>query len=103
MLDVGDKVRLDGQRQRYTIQARDDRFVLMTKPFNAKKTYIYTIADLRSGMRGPSDFIFGPTVPFDNPEDAAKNLEMLRSGEQGISRRRSVEMSGEEIALLASG
>ena len=59
----GDKFKADGERLRYTVIAADDRFAIMTKPFAPKKTYIYTITDLRRGIRGSCNMIFGP--PFD--------------------------------------
>lgn len=60
---VGSKIRMDGERQAYTVQAANDRFAIMTKPFNAKRTYLYTITDLDRKVRGPCNLIFGPPCP----------------------------------------
>ncbi len=94
------KVRMDGERQRYTVMARDDRYVIMTKPFNAQKTYIYSIADLERGERGPCDLIFGPPSKLDSDEGAKEALAMLQAGEMGVSRRRNKPLSEAELSQL---
>lgn len=94
------KVRMNGERQRYSVMARDDRFVIMAKPFNARKTYLYTIADLERGERGPCDLIFGPPADLNTPDGAAEALRMLQNREMSVSRRRCVDISTEELAQL---
>lgn len=93
-------VRMDGERQRYTVMARDGRFVIMTKPFNARRTYIYSIADLERGERGPCDLIFGPPAKLDTVEGAAEALTMLQAGEMGVSRRNYKPLTEGEIERL---
>lgn len=102
VLTTGTKVRMDGEKQRYTVRASDDRFVIMTKPFNARKTYLYTIADLKRGVRGPCNLIFGSIYDFDTHEGAGKNLEMLQSGEMEVTYRRDKDLTESEIAQLAA-
>ena len=94
------RILMDGEKQRYYVMARDDRFVIMTKPFNAKKTYTYTIADMDLGIRGPCDLIFGPPAELDTTEGAKVALQMLRAGEMGVSRRRCLHLSPSEIEQL---
>lgn len=101
MTDVA-KVRLSGERQRYTVMARNDRFVILTKPFNARRTYLYTIADLNREVRGPCDLIFGLPCDVDTPEGAVEALAMIERGEMGVSTRRAVELSLADIAALAA-
>jgi hypothetical protein len=91
---------MDGERQRYKVMARDERFVILTKPFNAKKTYIYSIADLQREERGPCNLIFGPPCALDTEEGAAEALDLLKTGFMGISRRRNKSMSDAEMAQL---
>jgi hypothetical protein len=95
-------VRMDGERQRYRITAHDDRFVIMTKPFNAKRTYIYTIADLKRGQRGPCNLIFGPPCKLDTEEGAKEALGMLQTDFIGISSRRRVPISEAERAQITA-
>jgi len=100
--DVGAKIKLGEERNRYTIQARNDRFVILTKPFNAQKTYLYTIVDLARGVRGPCNLIFGLPCDVNTPESASKALAMLECGEMEVSyrRSRSVDLTPADIAAL---
>lgn len=100
MANVGDKIKLHGDKQTYTIRARDSRFVIMTTPFNLQKTYFYTIVDLKHRVRGASNKPFGPTSPYDTPEGAAKNLEYLQSGEMEVSCKIRTNLSQDEIDVL---
>lgn len=100
MANVGDKIRLEGEKQRYTVRARDSRFVIMTKPYNLKRTYLYTIADLERGVRGADNYIFGSIDPYDTAEGATKNLGYLQSGEMEVSHRNCVDLSENEIDAL---
>lgn len=56
---IGDRVTFKGERMPYTIQARDKRFIVCTKPFVLQKTVIYTIVDLVENVRGPENLVFG--------------------------------------------
>lgn len=95
------KVKFEGERQRYTVMASNERFALMVKPFNVQKTYIYTITDLERGVRGPCNFIFGPPCDFDTPEGASEALGMLAAGEMEVSWRRHKALLPSEIAALS--
>lgn len=56
---VGDFVKFKEERQKYEIQASGARFIVCTKPFNAKKTTLYTVVDLEERVRGTENLIFG--------------------------------------------
>lgn len=96
------KIKMTSEKQRYTVQAYDSRFAVMTKPFNAQKTYLYSISDLEMGIRGPCNFIFG--LPFEEglntPDGAEMALSMLQSGEMSVSRRHNRDLTDDEIAQL---
>lgn len=94
------KVRMDGERQRYKVMARDERFVVLTKPFNAKKTYLYSIADLQREERGPCNLIFGPPTALNTVAGAEEALAMLQAGDMAVSRRRNKPLSDAEMAQL---
>ncbi|MFZ3484236.1 hypothetical protein [Sphingomonas sp. 3-13AW] len=96
------KVKMEGERQRYRIMARNDRFVIMTKPFNAQRTYLYTIADLRRGVRGPCNLIFGLPCDVSTPDGAAEALSKIEAGEMEVSYRRCVDLTPAEVAALAA-
>ncbi len=85
MNKVGDKIKFAGQRQRYTVQACDDRFVICTKPFNLKKTVIYTVIDFERGVRGTENLVFG--MGAETQEQCQEMLERLQHGETEVSYR----------------
>ncbi len=99
---MGEKITMDGEKAPYKIMARDDRYVILCRPFNLKRTYTYSIVDLEEKVRGPCNYVFGPLVDFNTEDGAKENLAMLRSGKQEVSRRRSKDLSDREIALLSS-
>jgi len=59
-LKVGDKIKFKSEKQKYTIKAKDDRYLICTKPFNPKKTVLYTIVDLERLVRGTNNMVFNP-------------------------------------------
>ncbi len=101
-MNVGDKIKMDGEKQSYTIQAFDERFVIMTKPFNARKTYLYTIADLQTYQRGPIGLVFGLPEHVNTPEGAASVLKMMREEGWQVSRRKGIPLDVSEIDQLLS-
>jgi hypothetical protein len=96
------KVKMEGERQRYSVMARNERFVIMTKPFNAKRTYLYTIADLQRGVRGPCNLIFGLPCDVNTPEGAAEALSKIEAGEMDVSYRRCVDLTPSDAAAIAA-
>jgi hypothetical protein len=103
MTDLAElRMKFDGERQRYTVWAHNKRFAIMTKPFNARKTYLYTITDLERGVRGPCNFIFGLPCDVDTPEGAAEAMKRLVAGEMEVSYRRSKDLSTGETATLSA-
>lgn len=90
-LKVGDKVKFTGEKQRYTIKARSDRFIICTKPFNLKKTCLYTIIDLDRMVRGTNDRVFNP-YDYMIQEDIDDCLNDLVSGEIEVSYRNCVPL-----------
>ena len=98
MIGVDCKIRVPNERQCYTVRAFDDRYVIMTKPFNARKTYLYSIIDRVRGVRGPDNLIFGPMLSYvDQPREC---LGLLQSGEMEVSYRRCIPIEPEVAAQL---
>lgn len=81
-LKVGDKIWFKNERQGYTVQARDERFIICTKPFNLQKTVLYTIIDLQDHIRGPDNMWCGPG--YETRFECEENLKGLN----GISVNR---------------
>ena len=88
---VGDKLYVYGEVKPYTVKARDDRYIIASKPYNLRKTVTYFIIDLIKGWRGPDDRVF--CCGYETPEDIRERLQELRNGEIEVSRRRSVKTS----------
>ena len=94
------KIKFENERQRYTVMARSDRFAILTKPFNAQKTYLYTIADLERGVRGACNLIFGLPCDVDTPEGATEALVKLERGDMAVSGRNCVDLQQSELTAL---
>lgn len=58
LLRVDNRVKFAEEAQRYTVQAAGKRYAVLTKPFNARKTTIYTVVDVEEGVRGTENLIF---------------------------------------------
>lgn len=100
---VGSRVYFDGERMPYTIQARDERFLVCTKPFAARRTYIYSIVDLQRGERGPDNMIFGRAGGYETRgdcEDALRELADERSSLE-VSRRCCVPLHVTKVKVPA--
>jgi hypothetical protein len=98
---MSDRARLkfDGERMSYTVQAGNDRYLVCTKPFNLKKTYYYTIVDVQEMRRGAINLILGLPMDVDSPEKAADLLgEMQANPEWGVSHRNSINLTERELA-----
>lgn len=85
---VGSKIWFEEEKQGYTVRASNVAFVVLTKPFNAKKTVLYTAIDWESGLRGPENLIFGSDAKTD--VDCADMLQRLTMGDTELSGRHSI-------------
>ena len=86
---VGDKLYVAGEVKPYTVKARDERYIIATKPCNIHHTVQYFIIDLEIGWRGPDNMIFGGG--YETQEAIAERLWQLQNGEIEVSWRRSVK------------
>ncbi len=102
MAQIGAKIRMTGERHRYTVMACNERFALLTKPFNARKTYLYCITDLERKVRGPCNWLFGLPIQEepDTPEGAAEVMALIEGGHVEVSRRHYKPLDAAEIAQL---
>jgi hypothetical protein len=77
---VGTKIKFDAEKQAYTLQARSDRYLVCTKPFNARRTVIYTVVDLVEKVRGTENLVF--CAGFETRPQCEEAIERLegRSG-----------------------
>lgn len=84
-VEVGDKVFIPNQKKPYKVRARDDRFIICTKPFNPKHTVLYFIVDLERKMRGPDNMVF--CSGYETDEHCAERLKELQNGKIEVSHR----------------
>lgn len=105
-----EKIKMVGEKQRYKIQARSNRFVILTKPFNARKTYLYSIVDLERKVRGRDNLVFGfcyidkkgeISQDYNCKEGAEEAIKLLESGEMEVSYRHYKNLEPEEIEQLS--
>lgn len=89
-VEVGDKVYIPSHKRPFRAKARDDRYIICTKPFNAQHTVIYFIVDLIDKWRAPDNLIF--CLGYETDEDCQERLQQLQNGEIGLSWRRGIPL-----------
>ena len=89
-VEVGDKVYIPDQKRPFKVRARDNRYIICTKPFNPRRTVIYFIVDLIDKWRAPDNMIF--CHGYETDEDCKNRLRELQSGEIELSRRRGISL-----------
>ncbi len=90
-LQVGAKAYLFGEKKPYKVRCRDDRFIILTKPFNIKHTVQYTIIDLLNGIIGPDNMVF--CHGYETDQDCLERLHDLQEGVSEVSRRRCLPIT----------
>ena len=89
-VQIGDKVYIPNETNPYRVRARDDRFIICTKPFNLKRTVFYFIVDLKRKVRGADNMIF--CSGYETDEDCKERLKELQNGEIEVSYRNVVPL-----------
>lgn len=87
---VGDKVYIPTDKRPYTVKARDERYIICTKPFNARHTVLYFIIDLVKKWRAPDNMIF--CFGYETDEQCRERLKELQTGKIELSRRRGIPL-----------
>jgi len=90
-LKIGDKIKFIPEKQKYTIKEKSDRYLICTKPFNLKKTVLYTIVDLKRLVRGTNDRIFN-SYDYAVQEDIDECLRDLELEQIEVSHRNCVKL-----------
>jgi hypothetical protein len=75
-LHLGARIWFDGETKGYTVKAFDSRYAICTKPFNPKRTVLYTIIDFRDRIRGRNNLIFN-SYDYKSQEDIDRCLNDL--------------------------
>ena len=87
-VEVGDKVYVPLDDKTYDVRARDDRYIICTRPY--EDTVMYFIVDLVNRWRAPDNMIFGSG--YETDEDCQERLQELQNGEIELSRRRGLRL-----------
>jgi len=87
---AGQKIWFASEKKPYTVRCCDNRFVICTKPFNPKKTVLYTIIDLNQNIRGTESLLF--SMGFESDECCYEALERLQKGRSEVSRRNRIKL-----------
>lgn len=87
---VGDKVYVPNESRPYRVRARDDRYIICTKPFNPQHTVLYFIIDLVYKWRAPDNMIF--CSGYETDEDCKDRLKELQDGTIKLSSRRGIPL-----------
>lgn len=89
-VNIGDKVCVPTDKRPYTVKARDERYIICTKPFNVRHTVLYFIIDLLNKWRAPDNMIF--CSGYETIEDCQERLKELQDGTIELSRRRGIPL-----------
>ena len=87
---VGDKVYIPTDKRPYRVRARDDRYIICTKPFNIKHTVLYFIIDLVDRWRAPDNMVF--CFGYETDKDCMDRLKELQEGKIELSQRRGIPL-----------
>lgn len=87
-VDIGDKVYIAGEKRPYKVRARDNRYIICTKP--CFDTVLYFIIDLIDRWRGPDDRTF--CSGYETEEDCQERLKEFQDGTIEVSSRRGVRL-----------
>ena len=85
-IKVGDKLYWQNQKRPFTVKARDERYIICTKPYNFKKTVTYSIIDTVDLICGPNNYVFNP-YDYEEQKDIEQSLKDLENNKYEISSR----------------
>lgn len=89
-VEIGDKIYIPNEKKPYKVKARDDRYIICTKPFNPKHTVLYFIIDLVRKVRGTDDRLF--CMGYETKEQCEDNLRRLQDGTMEVTYRNVVPL-----------
>lgn len=89
-VEIGDKVYIPNQKRPFRVKARDDRYIICTKPCNLYHTVIYFIVDLFGKRRGPDNMVF--CSGYETDEQCQERLIELQEGKIEVSWRRGIPL-----------
>lgn len=99
----GTKIKWKGQNKRFKVIARNENFIIITRPYNPQRTYEYSILDLEY-MKCNKDNYYCK-YNYQDKEECTEALEELQKGrdeenETGISNDCYLQLSTRGIANI---
>ena len=97
---LGTRILFAEEKRPYKVQACNERFAVCTKPFNPKRTVLYTIIDFREGIRGTENLYVVPMfcgMGFETQALCEEALERLTNSESEISHRNRIPLKIERM------
>lgn len=85
---IGDKVYIPKEKRPYKVKARDERYIICTKPCFG--TVLYFIVDLKEQWRAPDNMVF--CFGYETDEDCKERLKELQNGTIELSTRRGIPL-----------
>jgi len=86
----GMRIWFEGESKPYRVRAFNESFIICTKPFNPKRTVLYTVVDRRNKIRGTENLVFGFGAETD--DQCEEMLQRVSTGETEISHRNRVPL-----------
>lgn len=93
----GSKIKFEEEKQTYTVMASNVAFAICTKPFNPKKTVLYSIIDWNQNVRGRENLVFG--MGAETKEECKEMLERLTQGESEVSSKHNIPLRIEKLTI----
>lgn len=108
-VEVGSKLKFEGEKQMFVVQASNRIYSVCTKPLNMirrrgggkyehEKTVLYTIVDWFHKIRGTENLVFG--FGAETKEQCEEMLERVTNADSDISHRNWVELKIEKSILI---
>src|SRR5258708_2331540 len=88
---LGTRIRFTEEYHPYRVRASSPRWTILTKPFNLKRTVLYTVIDWQQYIRGTEDLIFTPG--YETDQQCLEALNRFLSGESQVSHRNWINLS----------
>lgn len=87
IVPVGTKIKFNNEKQRYTVMARNEKYIIMSKANNLPRLdFFYSIIDIENMEMSSSDLIFDFTNYLDK-EECEEVIKKLEKGEVELSAR----------------
>lgn len=100
---IGDRVKFVEEPQRYTVQARGERYLVCTRPFALRKTVFYTVVDLVEQVRGTENLVL--CLGAETRQDCEEMLARLE-GRDGprteVSHRNRIPLRVDALEVAVS-